>query len=292
MRVGWIGRLGVVAGVMLVALEVAGAERRDGRVLFSAYCEACHGSEARGDGPDASLFSPRPRNLRTGILGQHPTDALVERIRHGRPLGLAHDAEALRARAEDTEMLVKHLERLPEIAWREVERGQEIYVDRCEICHGPFGHPSTVLPLGVATPPRDLSDPAWQRATSDATLVDRFRRGHRAMPAVPSFDDLADRDAVVSFVRVLSPGYEHYSRFCASCHGDDGRGPGVDWASARRPTVVFDRAYFAKKDPEALRKDAWHMLRGGDPQMPHMSRVLRPSDVRTILDYLRSLPVE
>ena len=218
MRVGWIGWLGAMVGaVVVLSAWSAGAEEPDPRVLYSAYCEACHGPEARGNGPDAFLFTPPPRNLRTGFLSEHPIDALVERVRHGKPLDLSSEAVRLRGRSDDTEMLVKYLQRLPEIQWRQVERGQEIYVDRCEICHGPFGHPSTVLPMGVSTPPRDLSDPTWQRETSDATIVDRFRSGHKAMPAVRGFDDRATRDAVVAYIRLLSPGYEHYSRFCASC---------------------------------------------------------------------------
>ena len=270
----------------------AGAAERDGRFLFGAYCVSCHGAEARGDGPDADAFSPRPRNLRAGVLERNTDDALVERIRHGRPLGMVHDTEALRAQAGDTELLVGHLQRLPRIAWRRVERGQEIYVDRCEVCHGPFGHPSTVLPLGVTKPPRDLSDADYQRATSDATLMERIRHGHRGMPAIPGLRDAESRDALIAYLRLLSPGYEAYSRFCAGCHGDDGQGPGVNWASAPRPSVVFDARYFAKKDGEALRVDVWHMTKAAEPQMPHMSRVLPASDVRAILRYLRSLPAE
>jgi mono/diheme cytochrome c family protein len=268
----------------------AGAADRDGKVLYLAYCAACHGGDARGDGPDASLFSPPPANLRSGVLARHTDDALVERIRHGRPLALARDPEARRARAADTDLLVRYLERLPRLRWREIERGQEIYVDRCEICHGPFGRPTAALPAGVTKAPRDLADPGYQASTSDAELLDRIAHGHDAMPAIPGFDVPENRQALLAFLRLLSPGHERYSRFCAGCHGDDGRGPGGDWASAPRPTVVFDQQYFAKKDPEVLRKDVWHMVGSAEPQMPHMSRVLTPTQVRTILRYLRSLP--
>jgi mono/diheme cytochrome c family protein len=268
------------------------AQERDGRFLYAAHCGACHGPEARGDGVDAGLFSPRPADLRSGVLDQYGDDALVERIRHGRPLGLARDPARLRGRAGDTEMLVAHLQRLPALRWRRIERGQELYVDKCEVCHGPFGHPSTILPLGVTRPPRDLSDPDYQRRTSDATLLERARHGRRAMPAIAGLDVAENREALVAYLRLLSPGYEHYSRFCAGCHGDDGRGPGMDWASEPRPIVVFDERYFARKDPEVLRRDVWHMLDAAAPQMPHMSRVLRSSEVRAILAFLRGLPKE
>lgn len=274
---------------VLGAAAAAFAAEPDGRHLYAAYCLACHGPKGHGDGVDADLFSPSPRDLRDGVLNADD-DALVERIRHGRPLGLSHDPSAARARADSTDILVSHLHRLPTLRWRSIERGQEIYVDRCEICHGPFGH-SIGSAEGVTATPRDLSDPRYQRETTDRVLADRIRHGHRGMPAIPGMEVTANRDALLSYLRLLSPGYERYSRFCSGCHGDDGRGPGVDWASEKRPIVVFDDAYFTKKDPEALRKDVWHMQDGAEPQMPHMSRLLRASEVRAILAYLRALPV-
>jgi len=283
----------VVMGVGLaMTAAIASAGEPNGAQLFDGYCAECHGARGRGDGPDADLFSPRPRDLRGGALDQYSDDDLVERIRHGRPLSLARDVDALHARASDTEMLVGYLRRLPTLAWRRLERGQELYVDRCEACHGPFGRPPAALPVGVRKPPRDLSDPGYQRATSDATLGDRIQRGHRGMPAIPGFEVRENRDAVVAFVRLLSPGYERYSRLCAACHGDDGAGPGAAGGTVKRPTAVFDAAYFAKKDPEVLRRDVWHMLTEEGSAMPHMSHVLGPRDVRAILAYLRSLPAE
>jgi mono/diheme cytochrome c family protein len=282
----------LLAIVVLGAAATGAAGQRDGRELYAAYCASCHGPHARGDGVDADLFSPPPPNLRSGVLRKHSDDALVEWIRHGRRLPLGKDAVRRKMQSDDTEMLVAHLRRLPDLRWRRIERGQEIYVDRCEVCHGPFGHASTVLPRGVTTPPRDLSDPAYQAATSDATLLERARHGHHAMPAVGGLDVPENGEALVAYLRLMTPGYETYSRFCAGCHGDDGRGPGVDWATERRPIVVFDAAYFARKDPEQLRRQVWHMLDDAAPQMPHMSRVLSPGDVRAILTYLRTLRPE
>ncbi len=284
-RRGWIVAIGVLG-----VLASAAAAERDGKELYAAYCADCHGADARGDGPDADLFSTPPPSLRGDALAHESDDALVERIRHGRPLPLVHDPAKLERRAGDVDVLVAYLHRLPTLRWSRIERGEELYVDRCEICHGPFGHPPAALPKGVQRRPQDLSDPAFQRATSDDTLLDRANRGHRGMPAIGGLDVPANRDALIAYVRLLSPGYERYSRFCAGCHGDDGRGPGTDWATEKRPTVVFDRAYFEKKDPEVLRRDVWHMLGDTEPRMPHMSRVLRPSDVRAILAYVRGLP--
>jgi mono/diheme cytochrome c family protein len=276
--------------VLCGVVATAAAEAPNGAELYGAYCASCHGADGRGDGPEAEAFAPPPRNLHDDALSRESVDALVERIRHGRPLLHARDLGVLRGRSDDTELLVAHLRRLPRLKWRLIDRGEEIYVDRCEICHGPFGRAPAALPSGVTKPPRDLSDAGYQRSTSDAELLDEVRHGHAAMPAIPGLDVTANQDALVAFLRLLSPGYERYSRFCAGCHGEDGRGPGGDWASAPRPTVVFDERYLAAKDPEVLRKAIWHMLESAAPQMPHMSRVLTPTQVRAIVAHLRSSP--
>ena len=53
------------------------------------------------------------------------------------------------------------------------------------------------------------------------------------------------------------------------------------------PRAVFDRAYFAKKDPEALRAKVWHMLAGQRPAMPHFRTRLSERQARAIVEYLK-----
>src|SRR5262249_2104756 len=126
----------------------------DGAHLYRSQCAPCHGPEGRGDGPDADAFSPPPRNLREGFLGRYDDATLVRRILDGMPLGLVLDPRALRVHTDDVEAIVAHMERLPKVDWRLAERGEEIYVDRCELCHGPYGGSSG--PPGRHRPP-DLS---------------------------------------------------------------------------------------------------------------------------------------
>jgi mono/diheme cytochrome c family protein len=92
----------------------------------------------------------------------------------------------------------------------------------------------------------------------------------------------------VSFVRLLSPGYELYYRYCVSCHGPHGRSG--ETKAGGRPRFVFDERYFRSLYAEELRERIWHMLRGVKPEMPHFEATLTAGDVRAILAYLRSLP--
>lgn len=258
---------------------------RDGGALYRAYCAYCHGSSGRGDGPGAAMLQTPPRNLRDGVLARYDVDTLVRMVRDGAPLPLALDPAALRRREDEVETLVGHLQRLPRIDWDLVERGEEIYLDRCETCHGPYGRPGAPTSDG-APMPRDLSDPGFQRSVGDRDLREAVRHGRPGMRpfADPPSDD--DTRALVAFVRILSPGYALYGRYCAGCHGEDGLGDEmVD--PGRAPRVAFDRAYFTGRDPERLRLDVWHMLGKERPSMPHFRRRLDDDQARAIILYLK-----
>jgi mono/diheme cytochrome c family protein len=278
--------VGAVAVVLAVASGVVSRTRPtalEGEGLYLAYCASCHGVAGRGDGPDAELFVPRPRNLRDGILDRYPTETLVRTVRDGAALPLALDPAALRRRADEVEAIVKHLERLPDVDWERVWRGQDVFIDRCSHCHGPFGRPDRPGAPGAG---RDLTDPAVQRALDDRALLEAVRHGRKGMPPVPGMLTEDDARALVAFVRVLSPGYVLYGRYCASCHGEDGRGgdlvdPGV------APTVMLDRTYLRSHDAEALRTKVWHMLAGQRPVMPHFRLRLDQGQVAAIIGYLK-----
>jgi mono/diheme cytochrome c family protein len=108
------------------------------------------------------------------------------------------------------------------------------------------------------------------------------------MKPIPAAPGDAEARALVAFVRVLSPGFELYSRHCAACHGEDGRPQSEFVDSRQRPTVVFDRSWLARRDPTQLRAAVSHMLEQRTPGMPHFRRTLSEAEVRAILRYLRA----
>jgi mono/diheme cytochrome c family protein len=281
-----VGRIVAVAFLLaLPATSLATDRGPDGAALYFRHCASCHGIGGHGDGPDASLFLPRPRNLREGLIADRDTSELVKLVLDGARRPLALDPQALRARLQDTAAIAAHVEKIPEVNWRLAARGQELYLDRCKSCHGPFGRPSWTD--DARRPPRDLSTPAFQQSTTDDELVRTVRHGNGNMPAITTVRSDADARALVAFVRLLSPGFELYSRHCASCHGDHGR-PQREFASARqRPTVVFDRAWLARRDPAQLRAAVSHMLEERHPGMPHFRRTLTEPEARAIVRYLR-----
>jgi len=261
------------------------ALNESGQWLFARHCAGCHGADGAGDGPARGILSSQPRDLRTGFLAKFPRDQLVARLLTGRKLKIEFDPEAFAARALLTEAVVDYMQRLPKIDWTSVDKGSEIYRQRCESCHGPFGRPIGNLPAGVQ-PVRDLGDADYQRSTSDTELLGAVRHGRKGMPAlVPALPNDAAYP-LLSFVRLLSPGHQVYQQTCSNCHGERGRGVGSLGEEAQLPTIVFDAAYFARVDRDDLRVNAWHMLQEHRPRMPHFETELSPGQAEQIIDYL------
>ena len=101
MRIAWTVVLFFGASVvaapahprMAVQSSVAARQVMDGEGLFRTYCAACHGADARGQGPAASALKTAPSDL-TAITarngGTFPRDRLVRFIANGTPAVTAH----------------------------------------------------------------------------------------------------------------------------------------------------------------------------------------------------------
>jgi mono/diheme cytochrome c family protein len=59
----------------------------------------------------------------------------------------------------------------------EARQGQAVYQHYCQTCHGETGAGDGFNAYNLDPHPRDLSDPAFQKAKSDADLADAIRRG-------------------------------------------------------------------------------------------------------------------
>jgi mono/diheme cytochrome c family protein len=85
-----------------------------------------------------------------------------------------------------------------------------LFAQRCTLCHGLKGHGNGPASPSLSPKPRDLSDPAWQDATSDATIRAILVGGGPAVGMslmMPANADLRDKPellaALVDVVRGL-----------------------------------------------------------------------------------------
>lgn len=91
--------MGAVGPFLIFAMMTAGAAQaqdvRDGKALYDRYCAACHGPNARGDGPMRMVLTVVPSDL-TALQrangGHFPLARAVQRI-DGRDPIVAHGSE-------------------------------------------------------------------------------------------------------------------------------------------------------------------------------------------------------
>jgi mono/diheme cytochrome c family protein len=90
----------------------------------------------------------------------------------------------------------------------------------------------------------------------------------------------------------LATAQKHYNKYCAKCHGAEGRGDGEQGATLKqKPKVFTDCAEMKKDDDEKL----FHTVKfGGEPvdnhksDMPSIGKSLDDEEIRGLVAYVRS----
>ncbi|HET9623406.1 MAG TPA: cytochrome c [Kofleriaceae bacterium] len=89
----------------------------------------------------------------------------------------------------------------------DVEKGEEVFAQRCVLCHGSTGHGDGPASGSLDPKPRKFADHAWQAKVSDDDIERAIRLGGTAvgksavMPANPDIDDPAIIAGLRSVVR-------------------------------------------------------------------------------------------
>lgn len=269
-----------------------------GEVLYIRHCAGCHGADARGNGLVGKALEIQPTNLRSTALLRNSDEELIVRILHGKTLPVPVNPKAWPSSEADVNALLVYLRRLPTLSWGKIEAGESVYDSLCLTCHGIYGDGDGSLASTLPVSPGNLSAPSFQQKVSDEELLKIITEGKGAMPGTGDVLSLEDRKDVVTFIRVLSPGYELYDRYCVSCHGTKGKAPdpallsALGFPASQKIPPSFDRAYFQKHTDEQLRPKVAHMLELSRVVMPHFAGELTAEQVREIVTYLRTLSPE
>lgn len=267
-----------------------------GEVLYLRHCADCHGWEGRGDGPLAQVLATKPLDLRQHpeLLTQHSPAELAARILHGTAFAIPVGPTAPLYSEHETSTLLVYLERLPTLPWSVISRGKDVYDALCAACHGLYGRGDGLAARTLAVALQDLSEPSYQDHVSNEELFRTISDGKGTMPGAGDVLTPQEIKAAIAFLRVLSPGYELYGRFCAYCHGPEGHSLVPSTKSSgvilsQRVIPSFDYAYFQTHTTEQVRVGIQHMQRQPRPAMPHFAPQLSADEMADIVTYLRSL---
>jgi mono/diheme cytochrome c family protein len=235
------------------------AKELSGPQLYGYYCAACHGENGGGDGPAARFLYPKPRNFREGqfrlvtTTNQVPSDEdLMRVVERGMP-GSAMFAFGHLPESERWELVAEGRK------W--VRQGQEDRLRR------------DAAEVGEQVNPADLAD----------ILKRKTQPGPRLKMPV---------DLLGAGPESVARGLAQYRKICASCHGETGRGDGVQEQKDESGMPIrprdFTRGIFkGGREPEQLY--ARIMLGAPGTPMPSSSAVLKPVEVGDLINFVLSL---
>ena len=271
-----------------------------GEALFIRHCADCHGWEGRGSGPSAAYLGvPMPVLQRREIVYGNSEQQFVDWVLHGLTLELPVADGAGLKKDSEVAALLAHIRRLPVIDWVKIYRGQEVYDELCIGCHGLYGRGDGDWAFQMSVPLPDLRTSDFQNQYTDEELLQIITNGKNAMPGMKEILHPVEINNVIAFLRLLSPGYESYDRFCAACHEENGDPTQLEsleeeseFEYAKTDIPVFDEDYLNSLTDTQLMPKIQHMLKENSTRMPHFDDDLKPDEVRLIYRYLRALIAE
>jgi cbb3-type cytochrome c oxidase subunit III len=190
----------------------------EGRRLYVSYCQLCHGTDGRGDGPLAKAMKISPSDLNTTVRSR--SDTILTKIitGEGRQTITGRDRHNLLSDAMPewkdvfTETQVKaliaylrFLSRSKHELMGDPEHGMQLYQKYCQVCHGVEGDGDGIMTSLMGIMPMDHTNPNETNSLSNEEIANSILDGKsRFMPAWRGILNQDDVEALVSYIRLLS----------------------------------------------------------------------------------------
>ena len=181
--------------------------------------------------------------------------------------------------------------------------GKELYSEHCSVCHGAKGEGGVGVPLGL---------PDFINNISNEYLFKTIRHGRpgRIMPAFKTLSD-AQVTAITNFVKTwgdgkevkenntvvtgdIKHGQQLFGKYCAQCHGADGRGgigTGVTFSRKRDLPIIapaLNNSGFLASATDTMIRDTMKFGREGTPMSSQLVIGLSGEDIDDIVSYIRA----
>jgi len=190
----------------------------EGRRLYVSYCQLCHGTDGKGDGPLAKAMQISPADLTTTVRAR--SDTILTKIitGEGRQTITGRDRHNLLSEtmpewkniftADQIKALIAYLRFLGSTKhdlMGDPEAGLQIYQKYCQVCHGVEGDGDGIMTNLMGIMPMDHTNPNETNSLDNEELVESILDGRgRYMPAWRGILSQEDVEALVSYIRLLS----------------------------------------------------------------------------------------
>jgi cbb3-type cytochrome c oxidase subunit III len=190
----------------------------EGRRLYVSYCQLCHGTDGKGDGPLAKAMQISPADLTTTVRAR--SDTILTKIitGEGRQTITGRDRHNLLSEtmpewkniftADQIKALIAYLRFLGSTKhdlMGDPEVGLQLYQKYCQVCHGVEGDGDGIMTNLMGIMPMDHTNPNETNSLDNEELVESILDGTgRYMPAWRGILNQDDVEALVSYIRLLS----------------------------------------------------------------------------------------
>ena len=190
----------------------------EGRRLYVSYCQLCHGTGGKGDGPLAKEMQIMPADLTTTVRSRSDTILMKIITGEGRQTITGRDRHNLLSEAmpewkaifteSQIKALIAYLRFLGSSRYElmgDPEVGLKLYQTYCQVCHGVDGEGDGIMTKLMGINPMDHTNPNETNLYDNKELVRSILDGEgRFMPAWRGILSQSDVEALVSYIRLLS----------------------------------------------------------------------------------------
>ena len=190
----------------------------EGRRLYVSYCQLCHGTDGKGDGPLAKAMGISPADLTTTVRSR--SDTILTKIitGNGRQTITGRDRHNLLSdampewkdvfTAAQVKSLIAYLRFIGSAKHKlmgDPKVGFELYQQYCQVCHGVEGDGDGIMTQLMGIMPMDHTNPNETNTLSNQQLAESILDGKgRFMPAWRNILSQSDVEALISYIRLLS----------------------------------------------------------------------------------------
>lgn len=190
----------------------------EGRRLFVSYCQLCHGTGGKGDGPLALKMGVTPADLTTTIRSRSDTilkkiitgegsQTITGRDRHN----ILSDTMPQWSGVFDDQQVdaliafLRFLSRSKHQLSGDPEVGANIYQRYCKVCHGEEGDGEGIMTTLMKIKPANHTNPLETNLLDNEQMAETIRNGRgQYMPAWDGILTTEEIDGLVSYIRLLS----------------------------------------------------------------------------------------
>ncbi len=190
----------------------------EGRGLYVSYCQLCHGTSGKGDGPLAKAMKISPADLTTTVRSRSDTilmkiitgegrQTITGRNRHNLLSDAMPEWKKIFSESQLKSLIayLRFLGNAKHVLMGDPKVGLDLYHEYCKVCHGVEGDGDGIMTQLLGIMPMDHTNPNETNSLTNKELVTSILDGKgRFMPAWRGILSQSDVEALVSYIRLLS----------------------------------------------------------------------------------------